>query len=340
MIAVLPVMSCVVLPGVYSPVSAAFCNLVASLCYSFTMFKFLVIVMNYYGGYEKMMYHFSAEHFTFPLASTPLTCCCPCLPEKRLTRHSFKWLKIAVLQVAIVKPVTTFIGVLFWLDAVYLTDQVEADRPFLIVNITTIFSSVIAMMALNMIYVASTRFLEPFYVRTKFTFIKLGIVICNIQPALLSLFMRFRFLGCRFPFSNHARSNFIQCIVFILEAGILFPFIRYYYRRSEGNVVGNVSMIPTELFGSIQPPSITYRLPDRRHYMPRPSITSIENGRVRAHTVIGSGDVNTDFYPAEDLATIAEECEEEEKTKVVEPSTDFTKQFMTSNRQGRRHSIG
>lgn len=73
--------------------------------------------------------------------------------------------------------------------------------------------------------------------------------------------------------------------------------------------------------------------------MPRPSITSIESGRVRAHTVIGSGDINTDFYPAEDLATIDEECEEEE-TNVVEHSTDFTKQFMTSNRQGRRHSIG
>ncbi|XP_041467654.1 organic solute transporter subunit alpha-like [Lytechinus variegatus] len=337
MIAVLPVMSCVVLPGVYSPVSATFCNLVASLCYSFTMFKFLVIVMNYYGGYEKMMYRFSAERFTFPLASTPLTCCCLFLPEKRLTRRSFKWLKIAVLQVAIFKPVTSFIGVIIWLDAVYLTDKMASDRPLAIVNTTTIFSSVIAMMALNMIYIASTRFLQPFHVRTKFTFIKLGIVICNIQPALLSLIMRFRLLECTFPFSNQARANFMQCILFILEAGILFPFILYYYRRSEGNVVGNVSSAPFINIISIRPIGITPRPPDRQ-LIPRPSITSIDVGRARAQTVIGSGDMDIDFCQPPELSTIDEEPGQAE-TMFDQFSTNFERQFTTSTRHGRRHTI-
>ncbi|XP_071506752.1 organic solute transporter subunit alpha-like [Diadema antillarum] len=329
MIAVFPVMSCVVLPGIYSPISASFCHLIASLCFSFTMFKFLIILVNYYGGYKEMVVSFSAENTSFSLASAPLFCCCDrCLPRKRLTRRSFKWLKIAVLQTAIFKPVTSFIGVVVWLDGVYLTSRLDEDEPFTFVNIANILSSMIAMMGLNMLYTASTEHLEKFNIGVKFTFIKLGILVCNVQPAVLGLFMRLRFLGCALPYTNQARANVLQCILLIVESGILFPFVRRYYRRPKGNVVGSASLVPS---GILTISGISTR---PIQLLPRPSITSSADGRLRGWTVIGSGDIE------KQLSTIPEEkdcdCNVHSDEKA---SQAVTEQFSSRQILGRRHTI-
>ncbi|XP_072018772.1 organic solute transporter subunit alpha-like [Amphiura filiformis] len=222
MVSIYPMFAVISLPGLYIPNAAPFCNILISLYYTLVLFKFFVLVCDYFGGHRAMMDRLKSEKIMFPLAAAPLLACFRCLPQKRLTRRSFRWLKVFALQVAFVRPLMMFVLAILWLDGL-TPGNVENDTPFLIINLIMIVSTLTAMTVLTMLYQASREELQGYNIGPKFWLVKLGLIIDNLQSALLGLFASFRILGCKIPFPLPVRANQWQCLMLIIDACILFP---------------------------------------------------------------------------------------------------------------------
>lgn len=237
MISIYPMFAVISLPGLYIPNSAPFCNIIISLFYTLVLFKFFVIICDYFGGHRAMMETLKSEKIYFPMASAPLLACFRCLPQRRLTRRSFRWLKVLTLQVAFVRPFMMFILAILWLDG-FVPGETQNETIFLVINLTMIISTLTAMTVLTMLYRASLEELKGYNIGPKFWLVKLGLIIDNLQSALLNVLSSLRLLGCRIPFPMPVRSNQWQCLMLIIDSCILFPFVLKYYRTEQGNVIG------------------------------------------------------------------------------------------------------
>ena len=70
-----------------------------------------------------------------------------------------------------------------------------------------IISTLTAMTVLTMLYRASLEELKGYNIGPKFWLVKLGLIIDNLQSALLNVLSSLRLLGCRIPFPMPVRSN-------------------------------------------------------------------------------------------------------------------------------------
>ncbi len=93
------------------------------------------------------------------------------------------------------------------LPSVTISLQVDNDTPFLIINLIMIVSTLTAMTVLTMLYQAAREELQDYNIGPKFWLVKLGLMVDNLQGALLGLFASFRLLGCKIPFPLPVRAN-------------------------------------------------------------------------------------------------------------------------------------
>ncbi|XP_022104833.1 organic solute transporter alpha-like protein 2 [Acanthaster planci] len=233
MMSAFPAFVLLCLPAVLIPSSAGFCLALQDLYYSFVMFKFIVLQVDYYGGHRKMMARLAAEKVMFNI-NVPILCCLFCLKPVRLTRKSFTTIKILVLQTSILKPIMTFFRAIAGFANVNLLGV-----PDLILQALTVVSTMTAVTGMNMLTKASSsKDLEKYDLPAKNQLMTAGLLMNGLQPTLISLGTVFRPLGCFIPFPSPLLASQWQAFLVILESTlIMIPVLRY-YRTADSNVVG------------------------------------------------------------------------------------------------------
>ncbi|XP_072037370.1 organic solute transporter subunit alpha-like [Amphiura filiformis] len=244
MLALYPVFSALHLPGVWIPWSSSFCTTIATIVYSVSLYKFLVLVVDYYGGHRKMLLKLKTTEIQFPVTAAPLTACCCCFKKncmrpRRLTKKSKMVLNILVLQVAFIRPGVNFVIALFNLGNI-----ARWDSPITGMTIVMVSSTLIAMTALNCLYTGSAETLTKYHLRAKFYLIKAGLMFGNLQLAVFRILANYWVLPCIIVLPFELRAGFWQCICIIYESFFLFLISRKYYRFADGNVVGKPAPLP------------------------------------------------------------------------------------------------
>ena len=121
----------------------------------------------------------------------------------------------------------------------------------------------------------------------------------------------------------------MQCVMLILESGVIFPIVRKYYRRSEGNVVDWTSRIPAN--------SVILPVMGRRPT----TINGDVETRPRVWTVIGPGEFTTTNFSATSVGFVSENSNREfvNTSTITEVATiDMTD--MSASAPKRRNTIG
>ncbi|XP_033636091.1 organic solute transporter subunit alpha-like [Asterias rubens] len=220
-------------PAVLIPSAAQFCMLLADLYYSFVMFKFVVLQVDYYGGHRKMMARLAASKVMFNINS-PVLCCLCCFKPVRLTKNSFFVIKFLVLQIAILKPILTFFQAIASFAGLNLV-----GTGGLVLQVVTVLSTLTAATGINMITKAtSSTDLEKYDLKGKAAMMTAALMMIGLQSAIINVVTVFRPLGCTVPFPSSVISSQWQAFLLILESTLMMiPMLRY-YRTADGNVVG------------------------------------------------------------------------------------------------------
>ncbi|XP_038073097.1 organic solute transporter subunit alpha-like [Patiria miniata] len=229
---IFPVFILVCLPSLLVPTAAAFCLALADLYYSFTMFKFIVLQVGYYGGHRKMMVKLTTQEVTFRI-NVPVLCCFFCFKPFRLTRRRFFWLKIGVLQIAILKPLLTFTqAIMGFAQLVSVGDLIH--------RALTIVTTLVAVTSLNMMTEnsASKEIKEKYCLEAKSQIMSVALIILSLQKSIIGIAVLFRPLGCLVPIPTYLLGNQWQSLILLLESTFMMIPVLRFFRTADGNVVG------------------------------------------------------------------------------------------------------
>ncbi|ESP05532.1 hypothetical protein LOTGIDRAFT_228076 [Lottia gigantea] len=100
-----------------APRTVLFCEFVAAAYLGICLYKFVGLIVTYYGGLDQMVVKKTGS--VIALRSPPLACCCCCCPSVEPTKQNLVRMQYLVLQCAMVKPPLMFIATILWTENLY-----------------------------------------------------------------------------------------------------------------------------------------------------------------------------------------------------------------------------
>ncbi|XP_071801522.1 organic solute transporter subunit alpha-like [Asterias amurensis] len=213
-----PVHSLTSLASIFIPKAAILGSWAASLYMAVSLYIFLMLIFNYFGGPDEMVVKLATT--TISLAQPPLACCFPCCCRKiRLTMPHLHRLRAAVLQLAVVQPMTLFVTAILWADGLYNPTQIDAQSAFIYLTALVLVSTLTAMYALTIINVAANASLAAMYgnFRLKFSLLKAFMIIPSVQSLVISIISQSISLPCKGVLSPSIRSTLLYNYLIIVE---------------------------------------------------------------------------------------------------------------------------
>ncbi|XP_071509155.1 organic solute transporter subunit alpha-like [Diadema antillarum] len=225
--ALFPIYAGTSLAGFYVPKASLIANWGASLYLSSTLYTFVLLIVDYFGGVEPMELHI--DGIKVSLSAPPLTCCCPCLPKINFSMTNFHRFRRLVLQTAFIRPVCVFIGAVLWADGIYKPSVIEADSAFVYLNVISLVSSLIAVYGLSVIYNATAVPLKNFMVSAKFTAMKCVLIMTNGQNLIIAILVKKNVIPCVGILDSASRGELLYNMLVVYEMFLLTLVFKLYY---------------------------------------------------------------------------------------------------------------
>ncbi|XP_053328778.1 organic solute transporter subunit alpha-like [Spea bombifrons] len=216
--------------GLYIPRSSAICNFVASIYHSITLWKFLDLITDFFGGKARMLEELEGQMVS---PNPAPCCCCCCFPNIVVNRTSIRWMNIAVYQLSVVRTLLFFVGLILWADDKYDYGDVDYTNPNSYINIIIGLSTFLSFYGYLLFYKATKKALEGYSPRSKFICITLVLVLCGLQNGILETMGALGAIPCVPPFTVETRSQTIYNYSLALEMFFISLFARYCFRRVE-----------------------------------------------------------------------------------------------------------
>ncbi|XP_077863725.1 organic solute transporter subunit alpha-like [Saccoglossus kowalevskii] len=195
-----------------------------------------------------------------------------------------RWLRRAVLQVAIVRPLVLFAAVVLWVDGKFTPGAVGVGEPYLWISIVSVTSTLMAIQAISILHGISKEPLKDYKITFKFLSIQLTLIFGNVQLGLLTTLSNAGVITCTDLLHNRARVYYIYNFLIICEFFLINIFSRLLFRtRSHGNL--EQVMSPDEAVEAGKSYITSYKTPPNSPYLVKFSSKNEEaNGVCNCHT--------------------------------------------------------
>nr|XP_002731576.1 PREDICTED: organic solute transporter subunit alpha-like [Saccoglossus kowalevskii] len=187
---VYPVFSVTSLLAVWVPRAHFIASIHASLYFSITLYRFVLLIFDYFGGFEAATLLLAEEEVK--ISNPPLLCCIPCLPKVKTTATFLLRMKRLAMQVAFIRPLTLFVAAVLWTDGHYTPGKVASNEAYIYLNTISIISTMLAIYALQNIYQAAREPLRGFRIVPKFLDVIYNILMI-VEMFILCIAARFFF---------------------------------------------------------------------------------------------------------------------------------------------------
>ncbi|XP_029140880.1 organic solute transporter subunit alpha-like [Protobothrops mucrosquamatus] len=227
---VYPVFSLTSLICLYIPRASFVCNFVASIYHSITLWKFLALIRDFFGGSERMAQQLEGQHVSpnpFPC------CCCCCLPEIAANRANLRCMTVAVYQLSLIRTILFFITLILWTDDEYDYGAVGYTNPNSYINIIIAISTFLSFYGYLLFYKATKPALEGYNLRYKFVCIILVLVLCGLQSGIVETMGALGAIPCSPSLSTVTRSQMLYYYALAVEMFLIGIFAHYSFRRVE-----------------------------------------------------------------------------------------------------------
>lgn len=227
---VYPVFSIMSLIGMYIPRSSFVCIFVANIYHSITLWKFLDLVTDFFGGSARMIQRLQGQH----VAPNPFPCCCCCcLPNIPTSRSNLRRMTLAVYQLSLIRTILFFVALILWTDEKYDYGDVSFTNPNAYINAIVAISTWLSFYGYLLFYQAARPALPGYGLRSKFVCIILVLIVCSLQSGILETMGALGAIPCQPPLSADTRSQIIYYYSLVVEMFLISLFARYCFRRVE-----------------------------------------------------------------------------------------------------------
>nr|XP_042701935.1 organic solute transporter subunit alpha-like [Chrysemys picta bellii] len=209
---VYPVFSSMSLIAMYIPRSSFVCNFVANIYHSITLWKFLDLVTDFFGGSARMVQRLRGQHVAPNPSPAAAAAVCPTFPPAEgggLTDHP--------------DPSSDPRPLL----------QVSYTNPNSYINAIIGISTLLSFYGYLLFYKATQPALAGYNLRSKFVCIILVLVVCGLQSGIVETMGALGAIPCRPPLSADTRSQIIYYYSLVVEMFLISLFAHYCFRRDE-----------------------------------------------------------------------------------------------------------
>ncbi|XP_066469791.1 organic solute transporter subunit alpha-like [Tiliqua scincoides] len=227
---VYPVFSLTSLIGLFIPRASFVCQFVASIYHSITLWKFLALIRDFFGGSDRMLQQLKGQRVSpnpFPC------CCCCCLPEIAANRTNLRCMTLAVYQLSLIRTILFFVTLILWTDEKYDYGDVSYTNPNSYINTIISISTLLSFYGYLLFYKATKPALSGYSLRSKFVCIILVLVLCGLQSGILETMGAVGAIPCTPPLSPETRSQMIYYYSLAIEMFFIGIFAHYSFRRVE-----------------------------------------------------------------------------------------------------------
>uniref|UniRef100_A0A6J0U060 Organic solute transporter subunit alpha-like n=1 Tax=Pogona vitticeps TaxID=103695 RepID=A0A6J0U060_9SAUR len=227
---VYPVFSLTSLIALFIPRASFVCNFVASIYHSITLWKFLALIQDFFGGSDRMLQQLAGQRVSpnpFPC------CCCCCLPEIAANRTNLRCMTLAVYQLSLIRTILFFVTLILWTDEKYDYGDVGYTNPNSYINVIIGISTFLSFYGYLLFYKATKPALSGYSLRSKFVCIVVVLVLCGLQSGILETMGAVGAIPCSPPLSPVSRSQVIYYHSLAIEMFLIGIFARYSFRRAE-----------------------------------------------------------------------------------------------------------
>ncbi|XP_034289924.1 organic solute transporter subunit alpha-like [Pantherophis guttatus] len=227
---VYPVFNLTSLICLYIPRASFVCNFVASIYHSITLWKFLALIRDFFGGSERMVQKLAGQRVSpnpFPC------CCCCCLPEIAANRANLRCMTVAVYQLSLIRTILFFITLILWTDDEYDYGAVGYTNPNSYINVIIAISTFLSFYGYLLFYKATKPALDGYNLRYKFVCIILVLVLCGLQSGIVETMGAVGAIPCSPSLPPVTRSQMIYYYALAIEMFFIGIFAHYSFRRIE-----------------------------------------------------------------------------------------------------------
>ncbi|XP_071484201.1 organic solute transporter subunit alpha-like [Diadema antillarum] len=227
-----PVYSTTSLLALYIPRAHLITYLTATLYFSVALYQFLMLIVGYFGGREQLL--IKLKDTKIPVASPPLLCCVPCLPQPDMNARNLLRLRRIVLQVAFVRPICNFTSLILWANGTYVPGLFAADSAYVWLTVIALCSTFVALYGVIILMRISKKPLEGYNVQSKFFMVQLVLVLITGQLLIIAIPVLTGAVSCEYPMPALTRGYYISDLLTVVEMVVFMLFARFFFRKRVG----------------------------------------------------------------------------------------------------------
>ncbi|XP_075058434.1 organic solute transporter subunit alpha isoform X2 [Mixophyes fleayi] len=213
------------------PRSSIFVEIGIGTYFAVCFYLILMVIIEGFGGKDALVK--KLETTDVHINTGPCCCCCPCLPRIKMTKKKVNLFILGVFQMAFLKPVFNFIGLILWSDGIYNTDDLSGRSVALWMNVTLGFCTVIALWPIGILFREAKVHLSEKNIGTKFAIFQLLLILTTLQTSVFNILASTGVLPCVPPYAFKARANLMNNHLLIIETFLLSVMARLAYRKRD-----------------------------------------------------------------------------------------------------------
>ncbi|XP_023698551.2 organic solute transporter subunit alpha-like isoform X1 [Paramormyrops kingsleyae] len=201
-----PVIAATSCVGLWVPRSSMFTDFTASIYLSISLHKFLVMMLEEFGGEEALVRRLQDK----PLKTStgPCCCCCLCLPPLPVSRTSLTILKWGTLQAALLRPTLMFFATVLWSNGTYQQGKMEVKEAFLWITLLSVAAFLLSLWLLGIMFAQAKLDLSKCNIVPKFALNQCVVVLSQAQSGIVDVLVSTGTISCVPPFSARARGTY------------------------------------------------------------------------------------------------------------------------------------
>ncbi|XP_072427842.1 organic solute transporter subunit alpha-like [Chiloscyllium punctatum] len=225
---VIGIVSCI---GLWVPRAIMFVNMMAATYFGVCFYLLLLVIVEAYGGQEAMLERL--DSVTIAISTGPCCCCCPCLPRMKMTRRKFKIFVMGSFQVAFLRPVIYFLGIVLWTNGLYDPDDLSSTSIFLWLNLFLGVSTILGLWPTSILFREAKQYMTDGNLKAKFALFQVILILSSLQNSILDILSGAGHVSCSPPYSSKTRAQLMNNQLLIIEMFLVGMFTRVSYRKQD-----------------------------------------------------------------------------------------------------------
>uniref|UniRef100_A0A8C2ZVX3 Organic solute transporter subunit alpha-like n=1 Tax=Cyclopterus lumpus TaxID=8103 RepID=A0A8C2ZVX3_CYCLU len=224
---VIATMSCF---GMWIPRAVMFTDMTSNCYFAVVVYKVLVLIIEEFGGSNAFLKRFSGKPFI--IRTGPCCCYCLCLPRVPMSRRLLFFLKLGVLQYAILKTILSILSIVLWTNGNFDVADVSITGTAIWINPFIGVLTIISLWPVAIIFMNTNSFLRDLNIVPKYALYQLILVLSQLQTSIINILALDGTIACAPPFSSQARGSMLSQQMMIVEMFIITVVNQRLYRRT------------------------------------------------------------------------------------------------------------